>query len=107
MREITEGHYYFVESAMVEKGEFEEIFINATVRDYRDDDYLPVGQNTVDCYEITKIETDVFKADLKNMSVTATCIFMEAIEKYFGCKWDDIEKMVTDLYVENYPVSGE
>jgi len=103
MRERTEPNFYFINGI----NGSEEITIEATVHDYRDDDYLPVEKKTIDCHEIKRITTTVFSIDFEDASVDVCGIFMDSVEQYLGCKWESIEKMVTDLHEKNYPVAGE
>lgn len=103
MIELTEENYYCVDSVAGE----EYIGITATVRDYRDDDYLQKEKRIVECYEIIKIETKTFVLDFDKMEVYATGIFMAAAEKYCNCKWVDLEKMVEDLHPQNHPHPGK
>lgn len=103
MKQRTESNYYFIDSM---NGK-EEASIDATVRDYRGDDDIPIEKRTIDCYEICRITTTAFSIDFQGSSVTVAGIFMESVEQYFGCKWSEIDKMITDLYLKNYPVAGE
>lgn len=100
MKERTESNFYFFNTV---NSDNEEVTIEATVRDYRDDSYLPTGQATIDCYEIIKITTPIFTFNFRDSSVYVAGMFTPIVENYLLMKWENIEARITDLYAENYP----